>query len=253
MRLRVAVHAEWTKLRTLPGTVALLLTGIGLTVAGSALVAAGTSCPAPGCGVDPVPTSLAGVDVGQAVVVVLAVVVGAEHGGMLRLGLAAMPCRATVLAAKATVVSALVLPTGGIAVAGSLLTGRYLLPRNGITAAHGYPSPWHDHLWRAATGTLLYLVLIALLALGTAVATRAGAVAVGTVLGLLYLFPIAAAVTDPDWSEYLERIGPMTAGLAAQTTVGRPPIGAWAGLGVLACWSAAALAAAALRLRLTDA
>ena len=45
---------------------------------------------------------------------------------------------------------------------------------------------------------MLYLVLIALLSLGVATAVRDSAAAVGIVLGLLYLFPVlAAVVTDP--------------------------------------------------------
>jgi len=69
---------------------------------------------------------------------------------------------------------------------------------------------------------------------------------VGSVLGLLYLFPIiGAAVTDPHWNRHLEQIGPMSAGLAIQATTGLRslPISPWAGLGVLAAWAAAALLA----------
>ncbi len=109
---------------------------------------------------------------------------------------------------------------------------------------------------RAAIGSVLYLALIALLSLGVATALRDSATAIGTVLGLLYLFPIlAAVVTDPDWHRHLQQIGPMTAGLAIQATTGPHdlPIGPWAGLGVLAAWASAALLAGLLSLRLRDA
>jgi hypothetical protein len=46
---------------------------------------------------------------------------------------------------------------------------------------------------RAACGSVLHLVLIAVLSLGIATAVRESAVAIGLILGLLYLFPI---VTD---------------------------------------------------------
>ena len=66
---------------------------------------------------------------------------------------------------------------------------------------------------RAAAGSVLYLALIALLSLGIATAVRDSAVAIGVVLGLLYLFPIIAAVVRPAWQRHLEQIAPMTAGL----------------------------------------
>ncbi len=74
--------------------------------------------------------------------------------------------------------------------------------------------------------------------------------------GLLCLFPIVAAmVGDQEWHRHLQQIGPMTAGLAVQATInlGSLPIGPWAGLGVLAASTAAALMSGGLLLRLRDA
>jgi ABC-2 type transport system permease protein len=108
--MRHALHAEWTKLRTLPGTCWLLLAAAALTAAGSAAAAAATRCPSGGCADDPAKISLTGIYLGQAVVAVLAVMaVSGEYGtGMIRLTLAAMPRRVTVLAAKAAVLTGLV-------------------------------------------------------------------------------------------------------------------------------------------------
>jgi len=109
---------------------------------------------------------------------------------------------------------------------------------------------------RAAAGSVLYLALIALLSLGMSTAVRDSAVAVGIVLGLLYLFPIIAnVVSDEQWHRHLEQIGPMTAGLAIQATtdLSSLPISPWAGLGVLAAWAGGALLAGGLVLRLRDA
>jgi ABC-2 type transport system permease protein len=103
---------------------------------------------------------------------------------------------------------------------------------------------------------VLYLALIGLLSLGVATAVREAAVAIGIVLGLLYLFPILGQVVgSPDWHRHLDQIAPMTAGLAIQASTGLRglPIGPWAGLGVLAAWAAAALLAGGLMLRLRDA
>jgi ABC-2 type transport system permease protein len=255
-----ALHAEWTKLRTLASTGWLLLGAAALTVTVSAAAAAAASCPAGGCPEDPAKISLTGIYLGQAVVAVLAVMaVSGEYGtGMIRLTLAATPRRVTVLTAKAAVLTGLVLVTGTLAVLPSLLAGRLILPGHGIGPAHGYPalSLGDGPVLRAALGSVLYLALIALLSVGAAAALRDAAAAIGVVLGLLYLFPIIGAVAGrPDLARHIEQIGPMTAGLAIQATTGlnNLPISPWAGLGVLAAWAAGALLLGGLLLRLRDA
>jgi ABC-2 type transport system permease protein len=158
--LRDALHAEWTKLRTTPGGGWLALAAIVLTGGLSAAAAAAVTYDA-GTSQDPAKISLTGIDLGQAVIAILAVLT---------------------------------------------ISGEYK--------------------------------------------------AIGIVLGLLYLFPIAAAaVTDPDWYRHLQQIGPMSAGLAIQATTNLRglPISPWAGLGVLAAWAAAALLTGGLLLRLRDA
>jgi ABC-2 type transport system permease protein len=260
--LRDALHAEWTKLRTTAGTAWLLLGTVVVTVAVSAAATAATRCPAgPACPVDTPKLSLTGVQVGQVLVAILAVqaISGEYSTGMIRITLTAIPRRASVLAAKAAMLTGLVLAAGTIAVAGSLLAGRLTLPGHGFTAARGFPvlSLADGPVLRAAAGSVLYLALIALLSLGAATAVRDSAAAIGLVLGLFYLFPIIAALTvhDLQWQRHLQQMGPTTAGLAIQATTGLRslPISPWAGLGVLAAWAAAALVAGGLLLRLRDA
>ncbi len=238
--LREALHAEWTKLRTLPGTPWLLAAVIAATVAVSTAAAAAVTCPSGGCSVDPAKLSLTGVDLGQAVVAILAVLaISSEYStGMIRTSISAMPRRTTMLAAKAAVITGLVLAAGTIAVLGSLLAGRPLLTAHGFTPAHGYPalSLGDGPVLRAAAGSVLYLALIALLSLGVATAIRDSGTAIGTVLGLLYLTQIiASVVTSPHWHSDIERYAPMNAGLAIQATTGLRglPISPWGGLGVL--------------------
>jgi ABC-2 type transport system permease protein len=142
-------------------------------------------------------------------------------------------------------------------VAGCLLAGREILPGQGFTAAHGFEllSLAHGATLRAAVGSVLYLALIGLLALGVATIVRDSAAATGTVLGLLYLAPIVAAfVSNPVWQRRIERYGPTSAGLTIQDTAGgHSPIGPWGGLAVLAIWAAVALLTAGLLLRFRDA
>jgi ABC-2 type transport system permease protein len=254
-----ALHAEWTKARTAGGTWWLLLAVVVTTVAVGAAVAAATRCPAADCGQDPAKVTLAGIDLGQAVVAVLAVLMisGEYDTGMILLTLTATPRRTTVLAAKAAVLTALVLVAGTIAVLGSVLAGRVILPGHGFTPAHGYPllSLADGPDLRAAAGSVLYLALVGLLGLGIATAIRESAAAIGVVLGLLYLFPVVtAAASNPHWHRHLEQIAPMSAGLAIQATAGLRalPIGPWAGIGVLAAWATGAMLAGGLLLQLRD-
>jgi ABC-2 type transport system permease protein len=258
--LHEALSAEWTKLRTLPGTFWLLAAVVATTVAVSTAAAAAVSCPHGGCSVDPAKVSLTGIYLGQAVAAILGVLVisGEYSTGMIRATITAMPGRTTVLAAKAAIIGGLALAAGAIAVAGSLLAGRALLTGHGFTPAHGYPALTlgDGPVLRAAAGSVLYLALIALLSLGVATIIRDPAPAIGTVLGLLYLDPIIAAVLHgAHWHNVIERYAPMTAGLAIQATTGLSslPISPWAGLGVLAAWAAGALLLGGLLLRLRDA
>jgi ABC-2 type transport system permease protein len=262
-----ALHAEWTKLRTLSSTWWLLLAAVALTIVVGAAVAAGAGGPcAPGdcgpaqTGADPAKISLAGVYLGQVIVALLAVLaVGGEYGtGMIRVTLAATPRRLVMLAAKAAVATGWAVAAGVIAVLGSVLAGRLILPGRGLSAANGYVlvSLGNGPDLRAAAGSVLYLALIALLALGITTAVRDSAVGIGLVLGMLYLFPIIGSVIpDQVLSRHLDQIAPMTAGLYIQATVGVGglPLAPWQGLGVLAAWAAGAMLAGGLLLRLRDA
>lgn len=206
--MRRALHAEWTKLRTARSTAML------------PLVAALTTAGLP---------PFSGVYLGQIAVVTLAVLTmaGEYHTGLISITVTAIPSRLTVYAAKATILTAVVLPAALLGVAGSLLAGA------------PFPSDHGPNL-RAAAGTVLYLGLVALLSFGLAAALRDTVQALTAILALLYLTPLLARMVADD----LEQYAPMTAGLAIQATrnLDALPIGPWAGLGVLAGYAGAALA-----------
>jgi len=216
-----ALAAEWTKLRTTPGPWWLLLATATLTLAlGGAVTSAG--------GGDSTRFALSGVYLGQAPVAVLAVlVVGGEYStALIGTTLAAIPNRPLVLAAKAIVLAVVVAAVGAPTVLTSLL-------------AFG-----GGHLVRGGAGSVAYLILIAVLGLGIAAAVRDPAAAIGIVLGVLYLPPILTQmVADPHLHRVLERAAPMNAALAA---------GPWAGLDVLAAWTAGALLVGTLTFRYRD-
>jgi ABC-2 type transport system permease protein len=185
--------------------------------------------------------------------------VGGEYGtGMIRVTLTAMPRRLRVLAAKALVLTGCALAAGLAGVLGAFTAGRALLPGHGLSAANGYVelSLGNGADLRALGGAVLYLALIGLLSLGIAMAVRDSGVAIGVVLGLLFLFPIiTAALPDHVLARHLEQASPMTAGMYVESTVGVQalPLAPWQGLGVLALWAVGALILGAAVLRLRDA
>ncbi|MDW6061090.1 hypothetical protein SAZ11_27560 [Streptomyces sp. FXJ1.4098] len=250
-----ALRAEWTKLCTVPSQLWTLAALAALMAGVTALTAAGQGRPRD-TPADPVALVLSGVYAAQlaALAVGVALVASEYQPRVIRTTLAAHPGRTGVLAAKAAVVTAAVLGAGVPGVLGSVLAGRAVLAGRGYgTAALSDPE-----LWRAAVGTLLYLALVALLGAGVAAVLRHAGVAVGATAALLY-GPFLATKVVPMSTHALhlvQKASPMSAGLAAQTTLpgtGPAPLGPWAGLGVLAAWAGAALAVGWAGLRFRDA
>lgn len=250
--MRRALRAEWTKLRTLPSTGWLMLlavagtAGLGLAITASLDY---THCDTP-CALDTTKLSLAGVRLGQVGILVLAVLAAtAEYSTRtIQPTLMAVPRRFPVVLGKLAVLAVLGVATGVLAVAGSLVAGRAVLPGNGFTPAHGFPalSLADDLTRRAALGTVLYIGLVALLGAGLGLLLRDTAGALTAALGLLYGSPIVAMfVKDPKWQHRIHRFAPMDAGLSIQATrnFAAEHIGPWAGIGILSLYAAAAVVA----------
>ncbi|WP_459800089.1 ABC transporter permease [Herbidospora sp. RD11066] len=194
---------------------------VGTGAAATALV--------PCCDVLPSRVSLAGVQAGQigAVALAVGVMAGEYSSGMILVSLLAVPGRGLLLAAKVLIVGGATLAGAVVAVSVSALIGP------GATAT-------------AFFGSIAYLVLVSLLALGVAAAVRDTAVAMGVTLGILYGFPLVIRMLgDPVWQERLAWISPMEAGMAVQGGV--PLIGPWAGLAVVTGWVVGALVIGRLR------
>jgi ABC-2 type transport system permease protein len=263
-----ALRAEWTKLRSLPSNLWSMAAISGLLVAGAAALIMVTDVP--GCKSEPggCPARdtaillLSGVHLAQVAAVALAaaLICGEFHPRLIRTTLAMNPRRATVFTAKAVVVAATVLATAALGVAATVLAGPPLLDGHGLTAGAGYPRPdlATGSLQRAAAGTVVYLTLVALLALGVAAAIRHAGASIGTVLTLLY-GPYLVTLLVPMPAAALHRVqnaSPMTAGLAVQATVaggGTSTLDPWAGTLVLAAYAAAALLLGGMLFRARDA
>jgi ABC-2 type transport system permease protein len=250
--MRRALLAEWTKLRTVRSSVTTMLALPGLMAAGTALIT--TSTDMPGCTGDPkgcpphdtTVLTLSGVHFAQLAAIVLATaLVSMEfHPRTIWTTFAMNPRRATVFAAKSAVIGATVFATAAIGVAGAVLIGRVTLTNRGLTPDLGFRqlALADGALQRAALGTVLYLVLVALLGVGVAATVRHTGASIGAMLTLLY-GPYLVTLIVPMPAHTLHKIqdaSPMTAGLAVQATIsgtGTAPLAPWTGLAVLAAYT----------------
>ena len=178
--------------------------------------------------------------------------------GLIRTTFAASPRRGHVLAAKAVAAGSLAFAAGAVATAIAEVITRHVLAANGN---YLFPQSGPD-LARVVIGTGLLLGLAAALAVALGMMLRRSAPAVAAGIVLLVLPGILGSQSG----NWLMRFTP-TAAFAIQATLPRSglvtssytppngyfPIGPWAGLAVLAAYTAAALGAAAWLVRRRDA
>lgn len=252
--MRPATRAEWVKLRSIRSSTWTALAVVGVTVGLTAFLAAVGSTNANEAGArgddDVVVNGLRGVWLGQVAMVAFgAVAVSSEFAtGTIRATFAAIPRRSVVVGAKATVVAAVALAVGSVATVLSFLIAQPLLHAGGyVPPAYPFVSLGDAFAIRAVLGSALFLMLLALLAVGVAWVVRHAAAAMTVVVSLVLVPTVVMEFFTGRPRELLQEVAP-TAGLAVQITTERfdtPPLGPWGGLGVTAAWTAAALLAAA--------
>jgi len=178
--------------------------------------------------------------------------------GLIRATFAASPRRGRVLAAKAIVAGSLAFGAGASATAIAEVITRHVLAANG---SYLFRQSGPD-LARVVIGTGLFLGLAAALAVALGTMLRRSVPAVAAGIALLVL----PGVLGSQSGNWLMRFTP-TAAFAIQATLPRSslvtsaytppngyfPVGPWAGLAVLAAYTAAALGAAEWLLRRRDA
>ena len=259
------VQAEWTKLMSVRSTAIALGAAFVLTLLLTILTTKGAEvrcepqpCPLGVGGEDTVMLSLGGVYFGMLALAALgALAITSEYAtGSIRTTFTAMPRRPSVLAGKALVIGALALAVGIPAMFASFLLGMEILPGQGFHELNGYARETlgdGDNL-RAVVGSGLFLALLALLSLGVGAIVRHTAGAITIVLGLVFVPLILMGTLSESAADLVERVTPVTAGLAVQHTVaGDAPIGPWTGLGVLAAYTLGTLLVAAWLLVRRDA
>jgi ABC-2 type transport system permease protein len=246
---RHAARMEWIKLRSLRSTWWTLAVTIAAAVAIAVAVGVNTE-DATG---DLTNNALAGISVGLLLTGILGVLTAtSEHSsGTIRSTLAAIPNRPLVLAAKAAVFGAVALAVGEAAAFVSFLAGAAALPA-GIAG----PALRQPGVLRAVVLGGAGYCLIGLLGLGLGTVVRHTPVAIGLLVGGVYVVAQLVAGLAPVLMPWLP-----IAVVANSLTVVRPGmaigdvrfLSPWAGLGVLAAYAALALGAGAWLLAERDA
>ena len=187
---RGVLRSEWVKLRSVRSSISSLfgaaaaLFVIGVAISGSV---GGVFSDGADDGVDIASAPLQGVTLAQLVIAVLgALVITSEYAtGLIRSTLTAVPARTPVLAAKATILTVVVLPTMLVAAFATFLAGQAVIGTGDLDPA----SLSDTGVLRAVAGTGVFLTGVALFGLALGTLLRGTAAAISAVFGILFLLP----------------------------------------------------------------
>lgn len=242
------LDSEWTKIRTVRSTFWTVAAAVVVTVGLSVLlslaftVSYSKMSAADRASFDPAAYSLSGTNFGMIALGVLGVLIiaGEYANGMIRTSLTAVPRRPLLLAAKTIVLALLALVIGELVAFASFLLSQLFYSSKHLDTTLGAPG-----VLRAVVGAGLYLMLIALFALGIGTILRHTAGAITTVLGLLFVLPIIGSFLPGQWGDTVSKFLPTSAGSAIMNThPSDSSLAPWTGLGVFALYCAIVLAAA---------
>ena len=245
--------SEWTKIRSVRSTYWTLFSAAVTTIGLSAIVCAvyvaqfDKLTAQDKAGFDAASTSMVGGILAQLAIAVLGVlVITSEYGsGMIRATFAAVPQRLTVLAAKATVFTAVVVAVTTTACFVAFFIGQGILSAKDAGVSLGAPNAL-----RTVVGTGLYLAILGLLALGLGTLIRKTAGAITAIVGILFVLPVLSSFL-PSSMDAIQKYLPSnaaTAMLSGSGSAGDDVLSAWLGMGVFFLYAVAVLAAAAFTL-----
>lgn len=252
------LRAEWTKIRSVRSTWWTLFTAAATTIGLSAMVCAifvaqfDNLTPQDMATFNPASFSVTGGVLAQFAIAVLGVlVITGEYGTrMIRTTFAAAPQRLSVLAAKATVFSALSLAVTTTACFIAFFIGQAILSGKGVGISIGAPGAL-----RTVVGTSLYLGVLGLLSLGVGALLRKTAGAISAVVGIIFVLPVLTSLL-PSSLDAIQKFLPANAGQAIITggvAQGATSLTPWIGLGVFFLYAVVVLTAAAFALVRRDA
>ncbi|MFG3642568.1 ABC transporter permease [Micromonospora sp. NPDC047762] len=241
------VAAEWTKFSSLRST--WITTGISvfLLIAFGMIASASFS----GDNMSSVGLVLSGSILAALSVGVLGVLLGASEytTGMIRATLAAVPRRLPVLWSKSLVAGLAAFVTMTVGAFAAFAAGSAVLNDNVDALGLG-----DDGVLRALIGAGVYLGLVAVLGVALGMLVRSSAGAITILAGLLLIVPGLAPLLPDSIADAVTPYLPSNAGGAVMAlTPTDGTLGPWAGLAVFAGYVVVTLAAAAYRLKKTDA
>jgi ABC-type transport system involved in multi-copper enzyme maturation permease subunit len=250
------ILSEWTKFRSLRSTLITLAVSVILTVGLGTLISAVTAShwsqasPSDRAGFNAVVTSLDGARISQLAVGVLGVLLisGEYATGMIRATLTAVPKRLPVLWAKLLVFSGAVGLVSLVSTFIAFFLGQAMLSSQHLGVTISSPGAL-----RMVAGAGLYLLLVGLIGMALGTLLRNTAAGISSLVALFFVIPPVLDLLPRSWAN---NIGPYLPSNAGESFWGHPDgvhLSALAGLLVLLGWTAAAIGAAAWRLRTQDA
>ncbi|MET9613956.1 ABC transporter permease subunit [Kitasatospora indigofera] len=248
------LQSEWTKVRSVRSTIWTLALTFVVTVGLGALLSLltnnnfeeftrGDNGPFDATG-----TAFSGIMLGELAIIVFGVLaVGNEYStGMIRVTLAAVPQRGTLLTGKAVVLGALAFLVALVTAFVTFFLGQALLGSHSTSL--GEP-----HVLRAVFGAAFYLTMLCLFSAGVTAMLHNQTLALGVLVPFFFLLsPILSAVPKV---KTLAHYFPDYAGsrmLLVYEQSGQP-YGPWAGFLICLAWTLAALVGGALVLKSRDA
>lgn len=238
------LKSEWTKIRSVSSTVWTLGLAVVVTVGLGLLISILAKNDYDNLNAqdrrvfDPTYTSFAGMSLGQLAMIVFGVlVVSNEYStGMIRTSLSAVPQRASFMASKVAVATALCLVVGLVTSFIAFFVGQAMLGEH--KALIGDPG-----VLRAVIGGGLYMTLIAMFSMGVATMLRSPMLSLGILMPFFFL--ISSILGNVSATKKIGRFLPDQAGSKIMQ-VKSPldddtPYGPWGGLGIMLVWVVVAL------------
>src|SRR6516164_2945712 len=252
------LRSEFTKFRTLRSTMYTLLTALVLMIGLGALFSALTASQyhaynaADRASFNPVTPSLSGVMFAVVAFGVLGVLVtsGEYSTGMIRSSLTAVPRRLPVLWGKLAVFAGVIFPVSLIASFISFFLGQVLLNSQHIgvsIAASG--------ALRSVIGAALYITVAGMIGVTLGALFRNTAAGIATFAAVFFVIPPLASLLPLSVSSHLTPYLPSNAGAAlwGGTLNVQHALAPWTGFAVMCGYAVVLIAAAAWRLRRSDA
>jgi hypothetical protein len=244
--------SEWTKFRSLRSTawtlLAALVVMIGIGAIASAVSAGAQHLDS---SFNPVSISLAGTAFAVIAFGVLGVLMtSGEYGtGMIRATLTVVPRRLPVLWAKLAVFAAAAFTASLAASLASFWIGQSLLAGHHLGVSITAPGAL-----RSVVGVALYITVAGMLGVALGALLRVTAAAITIFAGVFFVLPPLAQLLPSSVGDHLTQYLPSNAGSALWGGAqGGHALGPWTGLAVLCGYAAVLIAAAAWRLRRSDA